>query len=95
MSSTRTDVAVFLTEQHHGAGLAVLTSISIRRDWVGTLFRISALTSSFDVVDLVVGHWRVVREVEACALGIDQAAFLLHVAVPSTLRRALCIRWVD
>ena len=33
----------------------------------------------FDLANLRVGHRRVVRKVKTCALGIHQAAFLLHV----------------
>ena len=40
-----------------------------------------------DLADLLVGHRRVVREVEARALGIDQRALLLHVRAQHLAQR--------
>jgi hypothetical protein len=55
------------------------SSMSITAATVAALARISALTMA-SIGGSVGGHRRVVGEVEAGALGIDQRALLLHVA---------------
>ena len=71
--------AIFFAKQHHGAGF--LGAVDVHhagfRGAVGQDFRVHA---GFDLADLRVRHGCVVRKVEPGALGIDQRAFLLHMA---------------
>ena len=71
-------LAVLLTEQHHGAGF--LCSREVHHGGVGgRVGQNFGVHTHFNFADLRVGHRRVVREVKARALGVHQAAFLLHV----------------
>ena len=80
-------VAVLLAEQHHRAELLRLVDRHRRARWSAWFSRISALTSASTRADLVVGQRRVVREVEARALGVDQRALLLHVRAEHLAQR--------
>ncbi|MNT49640.1 hypothetical protein D3C72_1865050 [compost metagenome] len=71
--------AVFLAKQHHGAGLLGRLDVhhARLRGLVGQDFFVH---TAFDLADFSRRHGAVVCEVEARAVGIDQAALLLHMA---------------
>ena len=71
-------VAVLFAKEHHRAGLLCRLDghhFGLHRH-VGQHLGVDQL---LDLADLLVAERRVVREVEARALGVDQAALLLHV----------------
>ena len=71
-------VAVFFAEQHHRAGLLRLVDRQhprLRRRVLQDL----GVDDRLDAANLVVGDRRIVGEVEARLVGIDERALLLHV----------------
>jgi hypothetical protein len=85
-------VAVLLAEQRHGAGLhrVVEGHHAGARLGVGEDLAVDDL---LDGADLVGGHRRLVGEVEARA-GDSTSEPFCCTWLPSTSRRALCMRWV-
>ncbi|OQC09427.1 MAG: hypothetical protein BWX79_01430 [Alphaproteobacteria bacterium ADurb.Bin100] len=79
-------LAVFLAEQHHGAGL--LRRLDVHHARLGRhVHHDFGVDAQLDLADLDVGERRVVREVETGALGIDQRALLLHMAAQHFAQR--------
>src|SRR4051812_23813853 len=71
-------IAVFLAEQHHGAGaLRLLDRHHLRAS--RRVLEDLRVDASLDLADLRLGHRLVVREVEARLVRVDQRAALLHV----------------
>ena len=70
-------LAILLAEQHHRAGF--LGGLNVHHlgggGDVGQNFSVHTI---FDLADLCIGHGGVVRKVKAGALGVHQAALLLH-----------------
>ena len=70
-------IAVLFAEQHHRAELLRL----FERQYPGLRRRIGqhlGVDQGLDLSHLLIGDRRVVREIEACSLGVDQRALLLH-----------------
>ena len=86
MSSTRTSSPYFSPNSIIAPAFCA-SSIGITRACVAALARTSALTSASTLRDLRVGQRRVVREVEARALGVHQRALLLHVRAQHLAQR--------
>ena len=79
-------VAVLLTEQHHRAGLLRI----VHRHHARLGARVGedlGVDEGLHRADLLLGHRRVVREVEARALLVDQRALLLHVRAQRSRKR--------
>jgi hypothetical protein len=79
-------VAVFLAEEHHRA--RPLRFLDRHDACLGRgIGKNLVIDEVLDTTNLVGGHRRIVREVEARLLGIDQRAFLLHMAAEHLAQR--------
>ena len=79
-------VAVLLAEQHHRAELLRLVERQHAR-LRGGVGQHLGVDQGLDLADLRIGDRRVVREVEARALGVDQRALLLHMRAQHLAQR--------
>ena len=87
MSSTRTSSPYFSPNSIIAPSLLRLVDRPSRAPASAWFARISALTSSSTSRICVVGHRRVVGEVEARLVGVDQRALLLHVLAQHLAQR--------
>ena len=72
-------LAILLTKQHHRAG--PLGAFNVHHTRLGRgIGQNFGVHFGFDLADFGVGHGRVVRKVKTGALGVHQAALLLHMA---------------
>ena len=86
MSSTRTSSPYFSPNSIIAPSFCA-SSIGITRAFVACVLEDLGVDERLDAADLVVGHRRVVREVEARLVGVDQRALLLHVRAEHLAQR--------
>ena len=86
MSSTRTSSPYFSPNSIIAPSFCA-SSIGITRACVARVGQDLGVDDRLDLADLLVGHRRVVGEVEARALGVDQRALLLHVRAEHLAQR--------